>query len=146
MPEISFHRREVSPYINAIGHAASLIESGISLNHAASGFLDLAGAERCYLLDNEGRQIGENTVNPRHIAVANPRFGPVANAQGANWSRRFYFRRALEHPGKVQVTRPYLSIAGANQCITVSIGSLVNGEMRVLCGDVSWRDRGPVKR
>ena len=44
------------------------------------------------------------------------------------------------------MTRPYLSIAGANQCFTVSIGSLVNGEMRVLRGDVSWRDKGPVRR
>jgi EAL domain-containing protein (putative c-di-GMP-specific phosphodiesterase class I) len=146
LPEVSFHRREVGPYLIAIGYAASLVESGIPLAHAASGFLDLPATERCYLLDSAGRQIGENMVNPRHIADAEPRFGPVANAQGANWSRRFYFRRALEHPGKVQVTRPYLSIAGANQCITVSIGSLVNGEMRVLCGDVSWRDRGPVKR
>jgi len=146
LPEVSFHRREVSPYINAVGYAASLIESGIPLAHAASGFLDLPGAERCYLLDSEGRQIGENMVNPRYMASADQRYSPLANAQGANWSRRFYFRRALEHPGKVQVTRPYLSIAGANQCITVSIGSLVNGEMRVLCGDVSWRDRGPVKR
>ena len=146
LPEVSFHRREVSPYLNAIGYAASLIESGIPLAHAASGFLDLPGAERCYLLDSQGRQIGENMINPRQMAVADQRYSPVANAQGANWSRRFYFRRALEHPGKVQVTRPYLSIAGANQCITVSIGSLVNGEMRVLCGDVSWRDRGPVKR
>ncbi len=146
LPEVSFHRREVGPYINAIGYAANLIESGISLARAASGFLDLLGAERCYLLDSEGRQIGENIINSRQMAVADQRYSPVANAHGANWSRRFYFRRALEHPGKVQVTRPYLSIAGANQCITVSIGSLVNGEMRVLCGDVSWRDRGPVKR
>ena len=146
LPEVSFHRREVGPYLNAIGYAASLIESGIPFTHAASGFLDLAGAERCYLLDSQGRQIGESMANPRYIAVADRRFSPVANAQGANWSRRFYFRRALDHPGKVQVTRPYLSIAGANQCITVSIGSLVNGEMRVLCGDVSWRDRGPVRR
>src|SRR5258706_5879868 len=146
LPQVSFHRREIGPYINAIGYAASLIESGIPLAHAASGFLDLPGAERCYLLDSEGRQIGENMTNPRQMAVADQRYSPVANAQGANWSRRFYFRRALEHPGKVQVTRPYLSIAGANQCITVSIGTLVNGEMRVLCGDVGWRDRGPVKR
>jgi len=145
-PEVSFHRREVGPYLNAIGYAASLIGSGIPLAHAASGFLDLPGAERCYLLDSEGRQTGKSMTNPRQAAVADQRYSPVANAQGANWSRRFYFRRALEHPGKVQVTRPYLSIAGANQCITVSIGSLVNGEMRVLCGDVSWRDRGPVKR
>ena len=141
VPKVALHRREVGPHINAIGHAARLIESGLSLIDAASGFLDLDGAERCYLLDSEGRQIGESRVNLRHITIADPRFDPVADAQGANWSRRFYFRRALEHPGKVQVTRPYLSIAGANQCITVSIGSLVHGEMRVLCGDVSWRDR-----
>ncbi|HEX4984682.1 MAG TPA: EAL domain-containing protein [Burkholderiales bacterium] len=146
LPEVSFHRREVAPYINAIGYAASLLESGLPLAHAANGFLELPGAERCFLLDAEGRQIGENQTHARHVAVSDPRYAPVANAQGANWSRRFYFRRALEHPGKVQVTRPYLSIAGANQCITVSIGTLVNGEMRVLCGDVSWRDRGPVKR
>ena len=146
LPEVSFHRREVGPFLNAIGYAASLIESGIPLAHAASGFLDLPGAERCYLLDSEGRQIGENMVNPRQMATADQRYSPLANSKGANWSRRFYFRRALEHPGKVQVTRPYLSIAGANQCITVSIGSLVDGEMRVLCGDVNWRDRGPVKR
>ena len=146
LPEVSFHRREVGPYLNAIGYAASLIESGIPLAHAASGFLDLPGAERCYLLDSKGRQIGDNIMNPRQTAVADQRYSPLTNAHGANWSRRFYFRRALEHPGKVQVTRPYLSIAGANQCITVSIGSLVDGEMRVLCGDVSWRDRGPVKR
>jgi len=146
LPEVAFHRREIGPYLNAIGYAASLIESGIPLAHAASGFLDLAGAERCYLLDSKGRQIGESIVNPRQSATADQRYSPLTGADGANWSRRFYFRRALEHPGKVQVTRPYLSIAGANQCITVSIGSLVDGEMRVLCGDVSWRDRGPVKR
>ena len=146
LPEVSFHRREVSPYVNGIGYAASLIESGIPLAHAASSFLDLPGAERCYLLDSEGRQIGDNMVNPRPLSAADQRYSPLANAHGANWSRRFYFRRALEHPGRVQVTRPYLSIAGANQCITVSVGSLINGEMRVLCGDVNWRDRGPVKR
>ncbi|MEO8006732.1 MAG: EAL domain-containing protein [Betaproteobacteria bacterium] len=146
LPDVSLHRREISPYINAIGYAASLLESGIPLMPAAGGFLDLDGAERCFLLDERGRQIGENVLNPRNTTVSDPRYQPVSNSQGSNWSRRFYFRRALEHPGKVQVTRPYLSIAGANQCITVSIGTLVNGEMRVLCGDVAWRDRGPVKR
>ena len=65
-PRLMRNGREVSPYINAIGHAASLIESGIPLSHAASGFLDLPGAERCYLLDSEGRQIGENMINPQH--------------------------------------------------------------------------------
>lgn len=142
LPELSGQRQEIGPYRNAIGYAASLLESGIPLAQAAGGFLELPGAERCFLLDHDGRQIGQNVVNDRHPPQVDPRYTPLFNAEGANWSRRYYFRRALDHPGKVQVTRPYLSIAGANQCITVSIGLRLNGETMVLCGDVNWRDRG----
>src|SRR5581483_6826742 len=77
--------------------------------------------------------------------VTDRRFEPLANAEGANWSRRYYFRRALEHPGRVQVTRPYLSITGVNQCVTVSIATLHSGELRVLCADIAWRDHGVVR-
>ncbi|HYJ17907.1 MAG TPA: EAL domain-containing protein [Burkholderiales bacterium] len=146
LPEVSGQKQEIGPYRNAIGYAASLLESGIPLAQAAGGFLQLPGAERCYLLDSEGRQIGHNIINDRHPPTVDKRYTPLLNADGANWSRRYYFRRALDHPGKVQVTRPYLSITGANQCITVSIGTHLNGEMLVLCGDVNWRDRGAVKR
>ena len=146
LPEVSFHRREVGPYIHALGTAASRMESGMPLAIAASAFLELPGAERCYVLDGNGCQMGESLLNPRHAGVTDPRYAPLKHAQGANWSRRYYFRRAVEHPGRVQVTRPYLSIAGANQCITVSIGAVIDAEMRVLCGDVSWRDRGPMKQ
>lgn len=146
LPEVSGQKQEIGPYRNAIGYAASLLESGIPLAQAAGGFLQLPGAERCFLLDGEGRQIGHNIINDRHPPAVDKRYAPLINADGANWSRRYYFRRALDHAGKVQVTRPYLSITGANQCITVSIGTHLNGEMLVLCGDVNWRDRGAVKR
>lgn len=146
LPEVSGQRQEIGPYRNAIGYAASLLESGIPLAQAAGGFLQLPGAERCFLLDSEGRQIGQNIINDRHPPAVDKRYAPLLNADGANWSRRYYFRRALDHPGKVQVTRPYLSISGANQCITVSIGIHLNGDMLVLCGDVNWRDRGAVRR
>jgi len=146
LPEVSGQKQEIGPYRNAIGYAASLLESGIPLAQSAGGFLQLPGAERCFLLDSDGRQIGHNIINDRQPPQVDPRYAPLVNADGANWSRRYYFRRALDHPGKVQVTRPYLSITGANQCITVSIGIHLNGEMLVLCGDVNWRDRGAVKR
>jgi EAL domain-containing protein (putative c-di-GMP-specific phosphodiesterase class I) len=146
LPELSGQKQEIGPYRNAIGYAASLLESGIPLAQAAGGFLQLPGAERCFLLDSEGRQIGHNIVNDRQPPLIDKRYTPLFNADGANWSRRYYFRRALDHPGKVQVTRPYLSITGGNQCITVSIGTHLNGEMLVLCGDVNWRDRAAVKR
>jgi EAL domain-containing protein (putative c-di-GMP-specific phosphodiesterase class I) len=146
LPEVSGQRQEIGPYRNAIGYAASLLESGIPLAQSAGGFLQLPGAERCFLLDGDGRQIGHNVLNDRQPPHVDRRYAPLLNAEGANWSRRYYFRRALDHPGKVQVTRPYLSITGANQCITVSIGIHLNGEMVVLCGDVNWRDRGAVRR
>ncbi len=37
-----------------------------------------------------------------------------------------------------------MTITGANQYITVSIGTRHHGEMLVLCGGVNWRDRGAV--
>jgi hypothetical protein len=146
LPEVNAVRTEIAPYRNAIGYSASLVESGMPFERAVLGFLELPGAERCYLLDREGRQIGENIRSAALPQAGDLRFRPLLQSRGANWSRRFYFRRALEQPGRVQVTRPYLSVAGASQCVTVSIGSLIDGEMRVLCGDIAWRDRGPVKR
>jgi EAL domain-containing protein (putative c-di-GMP-specific phosphodiesterase class I) len=146
LPEVSGQKQEIGPYRNAIGYAASLLESGIPLAQSAGGFLQLPGAERCFLLDRDGRQIGHNIINDHHPPQVDGRYAPLLNADGANWSRRYYFRRALDHPGKVQVTRPYLSITGANQCITVSIGIRLHGETLVLCGDVNWRDRGAVRR
>jgi EAL domain-containing protein (putative c-di-GMP-specific phosphodiesterase class I) len=143
LPETHSQRNEIAPYRNAIGYAASLLESGLPLERAAAGFLELPGVERSFVLDREGRQLGDNLVGERYARVADRRFAPLHNARGANWSRRYYFRRALEHPGRVQVTRPYLSVAAANQCVTVSIAVLVNGDLRVLCGDIAWRERGP---
>jgi len=58
--------------------------------------------------------------------------------EGARWSRRAYFIRAMREPGKAQTTRPYLSVATGNICVTVSIQVLVNDRPVVLCGDVDW--------
>ena len=139
-------RQEIAPYRNALGYAATLLESGIPLERAVGGLVDLPGVECCFLLDREGRQIGDNVVPASRTVVTDRRFQPLARGEGANWSRRYYFRRALEHPGRVQVTRPYLSITGVNQCVTVSIATLLSGELRVLCADVAWRDHGVARR
>ena len=135
------YREQILPYMNALGHCASLVQSGISFDAACQPFLNLEYVQRCYLLDRDGRQTGPNLPGPHAIQDRTGRFAPVADAQGANWSRRFYFRRALEHPGRVQVTRPYLSITTARPCVTVSSAVLVNGETHVLCGDIAWSER-----
>jgi EAL domain-containing protein (putative c-di-GMP-specific phosphodiesterase class I) len=130
-------RRQVAPYQNAIGLAASRIETGISPEAACSDFLTLPRAERCYLLTESGHQ-----TDHRMLAVgaagADERFGHLGNAAGANWSRRPYFRRAIEHPGRVQISRPYLSLATAKSCVTLSIQlRSPDGRLLVLCGDVT---------
>lgn len=135
------YRTEIAPYLNSLGYASVLLQSSHPLEVACQGFLDLPRAERCFLLDSEGRQIGANINSRTSQVTSNPRFAPLRAADGANWSRRHYFRRAISRPEKVQVTRPYLSAATATPCITISIAFKVRGERRVLCGDLRWDER-----
>ncbi|MBN3825399.1 EAL domain-containing protein, partial [Burkholderia sp. Ac-20384] len=92
------------------------------------------------LLDAHGRQSGRNVVLRADRALAEARFSPLADAQGANWLRRPYFRSAIAEPGRVQVTRPYLSINEAQPCVTLSVAVRVGDAQRVLCGDIDWGD------
>lgn len=139
-PQIDRHRRSIAPYQNAIGHACSLMEAGMPVLPACAGFLDLPDALRCYLLDEDGMQEAPNMEAPGLRAVIDPRYAPLGEAKGASWARRPYFRRALEYPGKVQVSRPYLSLADARPCVTLSMHVRTAQGVRVLCGDIAWTD------
>ncbi|MGB4673520.1 MAG: EAL domain-containing protein [Azovibrio sp.] len=131
------YQEAVAPYINAIGYASVLLSAERSLEEACASFLDLPQADFCYVLDAAGQQIGTNLYAQVHPAC-DIRFAPLADAQSARWARRPYFRRALENFGKVQVTRPYLSVASAQLCVTLSASFKVKGETRVICGDIIW--------
>lgn len=135
--EKTSYQEAVSPYINAIGYASVLLSAGRKLEEACASFLGLPQADFCYVLDAGGQQIGTNLYAQVHPAC-DIRFAPLADAQSARWARRPYFRRALENFGKVQVTRPYLSVSSAQLCVTLSASFKVNGETRVLCGDIIW--------
>ncbi len=131
-------RRELVHYVKTFKQSAKIIQTGASLEQACAGFLSQERAERCFMLNREGMQLGKNLVSYSRASKRDPRFLPVSNAEGANWSRRHYFRRALSNPGEVQTTRPYLSVAEANMCITLSIAIQVNDETRVFCCDLDW--------
>jgi EAL domain-containing protein (putative c-di-GMP-specific phosphodiesterase class I) len=132
------HNRATAPYLNGIGSASTMLTAGQTPELACQTFLQLPRAERCYLLDANGLQIGYSVVNDSPQETADPRYAPLHDAQGANWSRRYYFRRAIAQPEKVHVTRPYLSTANANPCVTASIAFRIDGVLRVLCGDIAW--------
>ncbi|MDB5887928.1 MAG: hypothetical protein JWM03_800 [Rhodocyclales bacterium] len=130
------HHERIAPYLNAIGYAGVLLASGVPLHNAALGFLDQPAAECFYLLDAEGRQVGTNISAREQRGKGVLR--ELGQMPGARWSRRPYFRRALQHPGKPQVTRPYVSISSGNTCVTVSAHIRMNGNEHVICGDVDW--------
>lgn len=137
----------VSPYQNAIGYAGALLSAGRPLEEACRAFLELPHAELCFVLDEQGYQTGDNLRGPQSSAVPLKDYGPLRHWQGACWARRPYFRRALQMPGKVQVTRPYRTLNGNRLTITVSYAFLRQQEegpasWQVICGDVTWDEGG----
>jgi hypothetical protein len=98
--------------------------------------LALPGVMRVYFLDEGGNQIGRNFLKAPECADS--RYTPLSQAAGANWSRRYYFRQAMLNPGEVQITRPYRSLTGKSQCITISALVDTPGGKLVACLDLDW--------
>lgn len=119
------------------------LEDGLALHAAVSMFLAVAGIQRVYQLDAEGYQIGENVESADH-GLRDPRFAPCEDGHGANWFRRPHFQRAMAHPKKVQISRPYLSIRDARTCVTMSIAFERDGQIRVLCADLDYEHAEPL--
>lgn len=95
---------------------------------------------RCYLLDEAGFQMARNVYSPHYQQTIDQRFIPFLSGDNANWSHKHYHFRAIEHPGELQVSRPYLSVADSRMCITVSQTVLVHNKLYVFCCDLDWQD------
>ncbi len=129
---------ELAPYLEAVAEGARRLAAGQELALACADFLALPDAARCFVLDDRGRQTGDNILPMRPLRARARRFMPLMNSQGARWDRRPYFRRAIADTGEVQTTRPYLSINEAHLCVTMSIAFATHAGLRVLCADVDW--------
>ena len=132
-------RARITPYVEALRVAATRLARGEALAAAATPFLVQDGVDVCFLLDEQGIQHGQAVAASLGVASQRQqRFAPLLEGRQACWARRPYFRRAIEEPGQVQVTRPYLSLRGARLCLTLSVGVRLQGRPYVLCGDVAW--------
>ncbi|MBV8659471.1 MAG: EAL domain-containing protein [Burkholderiales bacterium] len=136
--EIEHNQRQLTQYTASMMKCAARMAEGESLIGAAEEFMNLPAAIRCFLLDSGGRQVGDNLIDKLPTSNSFPRFAPLDNVSGAVWSRRHYFRQAMKRYGELQISRPYLSIAGEEQCVTLSIGVTLDGTPHVLCGDLYW--------
>jgi EAL domain-containing protein (putative c-di-GMP-specific phosphodiesterase class I) len=134
----SSERSMLAHYMKKFEDAALLFRLGGEAEPAFAEFLALGGVQRCYLLSSQGVQVGANMGTKEAARRLDPRYLPCADAEGANWFRRPYFRRALAQPMAVQVSRPYLSIADARACVTFSIAIPETDGVRVLCADLDW--------
>lgn len=133
-------RQTLKRYKQQFAQSAAFYASGIDLHIACRRLLEMESVQRCYVLDRNGHQLGENLYPVSRQVPLNPLFLPLSDTRGANWNRKPYFRNAIVQPGAVKVTRPYLSITGVELCITLSICIEVDETMQVLCCDISYRD------
>ena len=133
-------QEQMSPYKQSIELASVLLAGGASMDEACRRFLSQPGAEMCYLLDRQGRQVVGNAFREglAHQQIERvERFGPLQDTRHARWSRRAYFRNAEAAPNFAQVTRPYMALQGTRMCVTVSIQFDMGGRSLILCGDAS---------
>lgn len=123
-------------YVMAFEQCAARYTAGDTFETAARPLTALNDTIRCYVLDANGVQVGSN-INSAHLAtVRDPRFTPLHDTAGCDWSGRPYFRRAVGDPGTIQFTRPYLSVTGAHLTVTLSMAVRRRHRLHVLCCDL----------
>lgn len=138
--KVTAQRKKLHTYLDAFQVFIKQFKAGNTLASACRGFLGLPRVERCYILDKEGRQLGDNLRPFSAASQPDARFLPLIESNDSVWARRQYFREAIAKPGELQVSRPYLSIAGGNLCVTISMAVFSGKEIVVLCGDIKWNE------
>ncbi len=141
--EINLYREARRPFITAMQHVAGLVKAGHGFDTSCDEFLALPGAIRCYCLDTQGQAVGDEVEARRRPDPQGIDFNAAMRSAEADWSRREYFRRALDEPEIVQVTRQYPSLSGYTHCVTFSIATTAPGDdglekVLIVCGDVDW--------
>ena len=122
--------RKLTPDQQAIPDTAAAIAlmQGSEFEVAAKPMLQLPDVIRCFLLDQEGRQQGRNLNSGRNNIGDSLRFSPLEDTTGAVWSRRAYFQHAIDQPGVLYMSEPYLSMTDTRICVTLSMAIEIDEE------------------
>jgi EAL domain-containing protein (putative c-di-GMP-specific phosphodiesterase class I) len=136
--EIAGRTAALQPCTEAFNRCVADYAAGTELAAASSALFATPNVLRCYVLDAAGIQVGSNVLSNASTPVLEPRYRPLCETSGCDWSGRPYFRRALGEPGSVQVTRPYFSVTDAAMNITLSMAVQRSGVLHVVCCDVRY--------
>jgi hypothetical protein len=126
---------DLSELREAVAGCSAAIAGGAVFEAACEHLLGHEDVLRCYLLDGRGTQLTDNLS--RVGMRSDPRFWPLANAVGANWAHRPYFRSAIAHPAQVMATEPYFSLPDGHHCVTLAIAFDADDQTLVLCCDLA---------
>ncbi len=131
-------REKLTPYLAALDSAVRLLAAGTAFAAAVRDLIALDCTQRCYLIGSNGAQLGANLEADRNVSARDRRLEPMRPTAGTNWQTKPYFQRAVHAPGRIQITRPYLSVTGPRLCVTLSLGFVAEGGLRVLCADLDF--------
>ena len=108
----------------------------ISLEEVCDSLLNYPYVLLCYLLDENGYQVGQSLHGKHSLQNTKYRFGKQGKNTQVNWSRRSYFQRAIDQPMVIHSSRPYLSLTSQELCITLSMAINTENKSIILCCDV----------
>lgn len=149
-------KETLGPIFKAFEEMGSGMNSGRNFSEITPRFLNIHEAKRIYLLNGDGfieippllATCRANYERPcLHCnggcpQITAPRFSPLPEKQSymkrARLSRHSFFQRALEHHGKPQLSRPYVSPCDGNFVSTISMAITLGGKNYVMCGDLNW--------
>jgi EAL domain-containing protein (putative c-di-GMP-specific phosphodiesterase class I) len=140
--EEDFHHN-VRAFRETFHRCGDHLGDGQSFASASRELLAMRSVIRCYLLDADGSQIGENLTAADYVSRRDPRHLPLGTGSGANWMHRHYFRRAVSHPSTVQISRPYLSLTDPRMCLTLSRAVRRGSDLVVFCCDLEYPVAAP---
>ncbi|HEX9392515.1 MAG TPA: EAL domain-containing protein [Usitatibacteraceae bacterium] len=120
------------PIRNAIDGAARIFADTQNLAGAAAAFLAAPGALRVFLLNADGIQQGSSITGGQSTGA---KLAPLFPDAGANWSRRSYFNKALQAPGRPAFSGMHFSVAAGRDCMTAGLAVSRENATFVLCFD-----------
>jgi hypothetical protein len=98
--------------------------------------MNLKKVIRCFLVDNQGQQLGQSYIVDQRKLNPNGQFYQLQLGENANWYRKHYIRNALRQPHQMHISPPYQSIKGDGLCITTSMCFDTNKGQKILYMDI----------
>jgi EAL domain-containing protein (putative c-di-GMP-specific phosphodiesterase class I) len=126
-------RIEHGEHAETLEATAMALETGAGFASAMELLLHPPTALRGYLVARDGRVLASSF----HRGTV-PGLADRGTIHGIGWNIRRLVRQAVAEPQRVLRTPPYVAFGTGQRCTTFGYGFRHNGEIAVLCTDITW--------